>query len=599
MPFLKIPSEDKKLIKADSGELFGNILTTKNIGFESNPGKIRLSERLFRVQDKDDDSDFDLPVAVIRTDASATDQFWALTQRDGTGVTDGLMWKVAGTDPSASWAQDAISNTPTDAVSNMVIFGKAGGNDRLIVARDTDLALLNQGTWTASWWQSTLSGSALTAGPHHIHVFTNLLIIPDKNKVHIVDDSLVVTEDKITLPEEYNIIWVENDGEFVYFGTEHETGGQALVFPWRPGDETYSDPMPVYDKMSLAGANKSGVIHTINSKGQILKSNGQSFEEIARLPVANSHLQWQTESLTTTPLMVHANGFKFIEDDLHIMLSGMIGGITKRVLEEMPGGIWILNEHGIRQKYSVGNYDGSTDNDWGSSIVHLPGCIFDVGLGDGRFLVGAQVYKADVTTLQPALYLSQTSSTVTQRGYFITTQLTGRALRSFWGRLTIFFKEFDNSTDRIVVKFRTTKDKNFERSNFSNTFIVGTWDASLDTTITINDPNGANLSVGDELEVLSGIGGGSSTHILTVTNTSGNLYTIVLDEGVPNVEGTGSIIFRPQNWTKLGTISDTTLFQQLYTIVKRTKWIQLKVELRGTHLSPEVEQLLQEFKDSR
>ncbi len=423
--------------------------------------------------------------------------------------------------------------------------------------------------------------------------------LPDKNKVHIVDDSLVVTEDKITLPEEYNIIWVENDGEFVYFGTEHETGGQALVFPWRPGDETYSDPMPVYDKMSLAGANKSGVIHTINSKGQILKSNGQSFEEIARLPVANSHLQWQTESLTTTPLMVHANGFKFIEDDLHIMLSGMIGGITKRVLEEMPGGIWILNEHGIRQKYSVGNYDGSTDNDWGSSIVHLPGCIFDVGLGDGRFLVGAQVYKADVTTLQPALYLSQTSSTVTQRGYFITTQLTGRALRSFWGRLTIFFKEFDNSTDRIVVKFRTTKDKNFERSNFSNTFIVGTWDASLDTTITINDPNGANLSVGDELEVLSGIGGGSSTHILTVTNTSGNLYTIVLDEGVPNVEGTGSIIFRPQNWTKLGTISDTTLFQQLYTIVKRTKWIQLKVELRGTHLSPEVEQLLQEFKDSR
>ncbi len=161
---IAIPNqENKQWTKSSRGELFGSLWATKNIDLEVNRGKIRLSERIYRLFDSGDDADFEVPVKFIRTDADKTDRWWVLAQASAIGTTDGLMFKTTGTNPLTGWTQDAIADTPgvtTAGMTGMEIFGQANSYDRLVVARNTDLSRHNNGVWTASWWQTTFGGTA-------------------------------------------------------------------------------------------------------------------------------------------------------------------------------------------------------------------------------------------------------------------------------------------------------------------------------------------------------------------------------------------------------------------------------------------------------
>src|SRR3990167_1539059 len=153
---IEIPDRKKKrFYSPNTGEIFGNLWATKNIDLDFNRGKIRLAERLYEVFNNTDDGQLELPVQFIRTDADGTDRWWALGQDSGIGVSanDGFLFKTTNTNPLVGWTQDAIANSPSTAVVDMEIFGTASGRDRLVVSRPTDLSILINGTWTASWWQ--------------------------------------------------------------------------------------------------------------------------------------------------------------------------------------------------------------------------------------------------------------------------------------------------------------------------------------------------------------------------------------------------------------------------------------------------------------
>ena len=598
---VRIPQkETKDIIKPNKGDVFGNLLVTKNIDLESNPGRIKLSETLYSVFDDDDDADFDLPVQMVRTNASQTDQWWLLSQRGGYITTDGLMWKAIGTDPgpNGNWAQDAIANSPTDAVDNMVIFGQASSYDRLIVARATNLTMLNNGTWTASWWQGTLGQSALGSNPHYIKVFSNFLMVPDGNVIHVIDDSLVVTLNRIILPKEYKIIWIEDDGIQVYIGTQHTRNGNAYVFPWdgtSASKSTYGTPLSVYDRISMAGVAKDGIMHTINSKGQLLANNGAAFQEVARLPVANTSRTWDNEA-TTVIKMIHPNGMKVIDGDIHILLNGMIEKIVGRVLTDMPSGIWIYNQHGLRQKYSLGMRDLSFLDAWGASAVDSVGVLVETGKDYGRFIAGAVIYENNTPTPRATMMSSRTNNTTNQRGYFISSIVGGSEARAMWTRLTTLFKSFENSTDRIIIKYRVTKKQAFEIETLSTQFFSITWDGTDLTKFTLNDSDFSNVSVGDEIEIMNGKGEGATAHVATIVNTSASNYTVTLDESIPSSAGTA--LARFQNWKKISVVSTQNITKKDQIIGKRSNWIQFKVELRGTTTSPELEELQQLFQDS-
>ena len=136
MPIIEIPSQEtKKFIRPSRGEVFGNLFATRNINLISNKGKIRLSERLYRVFDEGDDADFEVPVKFLRVKTYDGDEWWALCQGGATSTSDGQLFKTTGTDPLTGWEQVVVGtwpNTSTDYVDDM-------GDVRIIHDRWRDL----------------------------------------------------------------------------------------------------------------------------------------------------------------------------------------------------------------------------------------------------------------------------------------------------------------------------------------------------------------------------------------------------------------------------------------------------------------------------
>lgn len=595
MPFISLPPQDsKRWAKAPEGEVFGNIIVTKNIDLLDNYGKVKLSRRTFRIFDDGDDADFEVPVAAIQTNADGTDRWWVLTQSNTTSTSDGLMFKSTNTQPDSSWAQDAIASSPTDCVDNMVIFGEAT-TDRLYVARDTDIAELENGAWVADWWTnaSHQNQSALTSSnPHPIHKFLNLLLIPDGNVVHTSDDSEVVTINRLQLPTDQSIVWIKDDGIRVFFGCRHTRGGQGLVFPWDGTSETHDEPLEVFGSRSFSGVSKNGIMHTINDIGQLLAFNGSAFEEIDHLPIKDTSLLWEDDLAAPFNRVIHPNGMAIIDGDIHVLINGAIAGTVQDNYERMPSGIWRYNEKtGFHNRYALGQFDGTTDVDWGAPSISRVGMIIETNKRDGRFLAGARVWTQSATELN-ALIGDQNSAT--NRGYFITSELSASSALELWQRVHLLFRPFETSTDRIVVKYRVTKDANFENISPSNQRCNITWSSTTVFTCTASTFN--NAAIGDEVEILQGKGAGALAHISAIS--LGGTDTITLDEAIPNVVNTDTADARVQNWIKLGTISDTAIQKKLFTIVKRATFIQFKVELRGDSVTPEIQKLLAEFKRS-
>lgn len=596
MPKIQLPNiKTNKWVRPSEGEIFGGLWSTKNISLNANEGRIRLSPRMYRLFDSDDDSDFKVPVAFIKTDAdAASTQYFALTQNLGTAVS--RLFRNGGTDVTSGWTEvtggDGYTNIPTDAIGDMVIFGQANGEDRLVIARDDDLILLNNGkAFNLTWWTSTLSQSALAAATERdLHVFTNLLLVPDGNLLHTIDDSLVVTASKLTLPKDYEIVWIEDDSDRVYLGTRNTRGGEALIFPWRVGNDTYDEPLKGFDRETLAGVSKNGVLHVINSKGYLLGFNGSDMEILAKLPIADSELEWK--DAFNTNVMVHHNGMKVIEGDIHIALNAALEGTDNYVLHNMPSGIWVFDDHGLHNKYTFGQRIATNDS-WGASVINATGALFSLGESEGRFLAGATIYSDNLSTKVQGMFSTKRDRNDTSRGYFITSQLSASSANAFWKRLQIVFDKMENSTDRIIVKYRTAIDPNFEDPNTNR--ISAAWTGADTFTSSANILG--NASVGDEIEILNGDGDGAMAHIKTITPT----YTVVLDESIPNLANNEDSHVRVMNWIKLTEISSQTIQEQIFTISKnkRAPWIQFKVELRGTVLSPEIQKLLVEFNPSK
>ena len=597
---ITIPSQEtKQFSQPNKGELFGNLWVTKNIDLLSSRGKIRLAERLKLIADTSDDADMECPIAFVRSDADTTERWWALVNNDAQSVADGLLFKTTNTNPLTGWTQDAIANTPTTACDDMVVFGRVNSYDRLVVATSTNLAMLNNGTWTASWWQTTLDQTALqSTEPHPLHVFKTsvgglsriILIIGDGNYIHTVSEDIDVdTEDlithyrKLTLPENLRAIWIRSTSSAVYIGTQDKLGHEAYVIIWDGVNDEWSGKIPVNDDISLAGVNWNNSIYTINGKGQLL--GGEGLPQVAALPVFYEKRRWD-DSLTR-PQLVHRNGMEIIDDKIHIFLNGIIENTATEVLENMSSGIWEFDpEVGLYCKYTVGQYK-ATNSDWGAPVIARNGALKETSVDLGHFLLGADVFSDNATTKVKGIIVSDVDATADQRGYFVTSQIPAGNVRAFWQRIWTKLKELENSTDRIIVKYRVDKDKNFPAK------ATVTWSST--TIFTSTDADFANVLAGDEIEILCGKGAGATAHVSTITELTGT-YTVTLDEAIPNASGTAQV--RIQNWTKLGTISSQSIQRKLFRIAKRSNWIQFKIELRGTETSPEIEELLLEFNDS-
>lgn len=199
---------------------------------------------------------------------------------------------------------------------------------------------------------------------------------------------------------------------------------------------------------------------------------------------------------------------------------------------------------------------------------------------------GAEVYRRDAEADYGTL--GTVSLGVESRGYFITPKIYSTDVTDNQNLISMKFSPFTTEMDTIVIKYRTVDDMR-QFINLSDWDI--TWTSP--TTFTTTQADWATALIGNEVEIITGAGGGLLAHITAISVSTGT-YTVTLDETFSNflAGDVGKAVFR--NWIKWKTITAGSSDALQYFISEQLgsdgKFLQLKVELRG--VQTRIEKLL-------
>lgn len=181
------------------------------------------------------------------------------------------------------------------------------------------------------------------------------------------------------------------------------------------------------------------------------------------------------------------------------------------------------------------------------------------------------------------------SPLVPNRGYFITPKLASTVDEDNYNSITVKYKPLKIG-DSIVIKYRTSDKTNLPFDGFKDTTyaspIYANWNSTTQFRTTLDM---SNASVGDEIEILAGVGAGFLAHITEKTVNAGT-WTITIDEPFIYALVNELFYFSVDNFSKLKEI---TISNQTGTditkiaINKNSKFSQFKVELRGVDVTIE------------
>lgn len=179
------------------------------------------------------------------------------------------------------------------------------------------------------------------------------------------------------------------------------------------------------------------------------------------------------------------------------------------------------------------------------------------------------------------------------RGYFITPKLTSPNLEDNFN--TVSIKYLPLKTDEsIIIKYKNIDKLNIPFGAFDNRQTIdATW---VDTNTFTTTLDMSNASVGDEVEIVRGVGAGCLLHIETLSNNAGT-WTVNLTEPFIFASANDIMSFYVNNWTILDTITSANQNGQEFKNIpldKSSKFVQLKVELRGVDVDIEELQITNE-----
>lgn len=185
--------------------------------------------------------------------------------------------------------------------------------------------------------------------------------------------------------------------------------------------------------------------------------------------------------------------------------------------------------------------------------------------------------------------LNVLSPLVPNRGYFITPKLNSPADEENYNSVSLKFRPLKTG-ESIVVKYKTIDKEGVPFHSFRETTYVtgkyGTWVTTSQFTTTLDMTNAA---VGDEIEVIAGVGAGFTAHITALTNNSGT-WTVDLDEAFIFAVASNTMYFSCDNFQKLLEVTSTNQTSENKTEIslnKNSKFAQFKVELRGVDVAIE------------
>lgn len=377
----------------------------------------------------------------------------------------------------------------------------------------------------------------------------------------------------IEISNNFALTFIRATSNRIFFGTINTRKGKAFVYEWDGASAQPSKSYKLDATGALACVVKDDVPYVMDTNGRLLKWNGGTFLEVARLPINNKYLK-NPNSLTNNRF-IHPNGMTVVDGKINLLIDNGIYDSGTPINEFCPSGIWEYDEQlGLYHKNSLSlTASGGTLRDWGQNRLAQVGGLSDMKIDstsatkNGDLLAGATVYT-NATATANGIYTNDQGTTYTKSGYLITPEFapsSEAAISSMWQKFYLSIMALKNLTDTIVVKYRTTKA---EPTEITATLASG-------TTFTTTDANMANYVAGDEIEVTRGDAGGLCAHITAIALNAGT-YTVTIDQTFPNTGVTA--LLRLQKWIKLGTISSdiVTNFKD-FVIGKQNNWIQFKV----------------------
>lgn len=571
----------------NQGELFGDIWSSFNLDLTSNKGKIRISPQTVILKSGNDDSNIVYPIAFKKTLAldGSTFKWWCL---------GGTKLFVEQNANALDFAADATSNTPT---TNHLYSDIDEFNNSLIASFSDDLAKLTSGVWTASWWKNSgqLNQSALGQNPHPVHVaFNNLLLIGDGNKLHTVDinnnvDTGGASGARITLKPELQIIWIRSSRSKIFIGCRNIAGRSAEIIEWDGQSVNFNENYKINSSECYSGIIKDDICYAINGWGELLEYNGGGFQPIDNLPILYNKLHRWADSFTI-PNLVHRNGMAIINGNINILVNSAINISPYNNIENMRGGIWeYTKETGLYHRYSISK-PASSKTEFGTSVMVKSGALVSlyptIGSSFGQFLAGANLYTedgGDVSTTIGVIVNLDSGDTVLKSGYLTTPWIPAQEVEEAWDKLWLLYTKFLSSSAKVNFKFRISK-KTFNVFDRGVTGCI--WTSTTSFTTTSSD--GSLLLVGDEIEVISGVGAGLVAHIIAISLSSG-IYTITIDETCTGA--TGKLTVMAFNFTKLDSIQDIVSSFKRVSISQTSPLIQFKIVMFGVGNSPEVDKI--------
>lgn len=573
------------------GKYAGNLWQTLNIDLEKEQGRLRLGDKFRILTDGDDAAGPGLPLKFLRTNADATDRWWCLSTAK--------MLKTAGTSPFVAYAADAVSGTtPTDPL-DMEVHESVNGEQRLVVTRDADIAILNRSgvanTWTSSWWAGTLAQTALTSTkPHPIAKLKRLLAVGDVvtnttaplGVLHTIDKDDVVSASRLIFPIGYEPRVIYTSSNRFWIGCQNIFGGPALIIEWDGFSLTYNHEYTLLGSYPLSGAIVQNIPYFFDEAGYIYRFNGNGFEVIQQFPMVEEGSAFAAVAGSTNTIQPYGATI-----DRHLIYL-MVGAPTAS--RRMRSGVWCFNTktknlyhvRGISQHKTAG-----TEIDFAQTPLFRPGGIKHIFDGSNQIndlLIGGGVYVNYSSTTKTVIgrtvsNRSQSSSEGLNRGYFITPYIPISEVEAMWEGLWLKFKRFVNSGNRIIVRWRVLDPlRDADGSDESVLQATGTWAST--TTFTCVVPTG--VAVGHMVEVMSGDNGGCCFNISTLSATpdGSSTITVTIGEAAPKSSTTGAL-FNFENWNSETAISSTTVGNQKVmftgTNSKHGEFVQFMVELRG------------------
>jgi hypothetical protein len=562
MSTFSIPNGQGQIRQVTRGDIFGELWGTFNLDLTTSPGKIKVSKRLKK--------------ALSNSGLSSGD-IVAITVHDGNfyAATTANVYVCSNADPTQSGNWSVIATLGLEDLgfeTDMVSFGNL-----LLISLGTDIMSWNESTDTKDddWWTATVTGTALTVDkPHTMHVHRGgqeTVFVTDGNKVRYYNAT--AGHSTVTLDALFTANCIASGVEATWVGTYTENGESAYVYEIYVGEQIDSVPVArnaykVDGRAVLSIDVIDNVPYIVTERGSIQAFNGAGFTTVASFPFAykTAELDGVRAGLvqdTSISRPIHPKGMRAFNRSLYIALNSKDDNTVLPIDERSPSGIWEYNADTgeLNHRYSL----TESTNEYGEQVQLRSSPLLIPDSQYTRILAGGEVYDGTSTGL--GLWVED--MTTTPQGYFITPEITSQTIQDTYEKVILKAKTLQGS-ESIVVKYRTSKNPDFPQYNDI------TWLNS--TQFTTTDATGANIEVGNEIEIVAGHRAGHVAHVTAVSGTI--TFTVTIDESIGTLNEVAKI--RVQNWIKLSPEYLTADGEwKAIGVGKTSPWIQYKVLLSG------------------